>query len=168
MTKFMINNRTEAWKTDVNLLTWSCKMIFWRPCKVIQFSWCTIMPESWYDLALFLSRFCKVHVPKILSRSFEDFRLNFWKKNLILDVTKILSWSWLCMVKILQTSICSRCMQDWIFSMFAVILTRSCQGLASVNCQDLANINFLKSHQDLVMILPRFHTQLLKTNDAGL
>ena len=111
-------------KTDVNLLTWSCKIIFWRPCKVIQFSWCTILPESCYDLALFLSRFCKVHVPKILSRSCQDFKLNFWKK-LILDATKILSRSWLCMVKILHTSICSRCMQNRIFSMFVVISTRS-------------------------------------------
>lgn len=111
-------------KTDVNLLTWSCKIIFWRPCKVIQFSWCTILPESCYDLALFLSRFCKVHVPKILSRSCQDFKLNFWKK-LILDATKILSRSWLCMVKILHTSICSRCVQNRIFSMSVVISKRS-------------------------------------------
>lgn len=111
-------------KTDVNLLTWSGKIIFWRPCKVIQFSWCTILPESCYDLALFLSRFCKVHVPKILSRSCQDFKLNFWKK-LILDATKILSRSWLCMVKILHTSICSRCVQNRIFSMSVVISKRS-------------------------------------------
>ena len=129
-------------KTDVNLLTWSCKIIFWRPCKVIQFSWCTILPESCYDLALFLSRFCKVHVPKILSRSCEDFKLNFWKK-LILDAIKILSRSWLCMVKILHTSICSRCVQNRIFSMSVVISKRSRFAKILPSVWDLADILLL-------------------------
>lgn len=129
-------------KTDVNLLTWSCKIIFWRPCKVIQFSWCTILPESCYDLALFLSRFCKVHVPKILSRSCQDFKLNFWKK-LILDATKILSRSWLCMVKILHTSICSRCVQNRIFSMSVVISKRSRFAKILPSVWDLADILLL-------------------------
>ena len=129
-------------KTDVNLLTWSCKIIFWRPCKVIQFSWCTILPESCYDLALFLSRFCKVHVPKILSRSCQDFKLNFWKK-LILDATKILSRSWLCMVKILHISICSRCVQNRIFSMSVVISKRSRFAKILSSVWDLADILLL-------------------------
>lgn len=129
-------------KTDFNLLTWSCKIIFWRPCKVIQFSWCTILPESCYDLALFLSRFCKVHVPKILSRSCQDFKLNFWKK-LILDATKILSRSWLCMVKILHTSICSRCVQNRIFSMSVVISKRSRFAKILPSVWDLADILLL-------------------------
>ena len=30
MTKFMINNRTDAWKTDVNLLNWQCKLAYER------------------------------------------------------------------------------------------------------------------------------------------
>ena len=129
-------------KTDVNLLTWSCKIIFWRPCKVIQFNWCTILPESCYDLALFLSRFCKVHVPKILSRSCQDFKLNFWKK-LILDATKILSRSWLCMVKILHISICSRCVQNRIFSMSVVSSKRSRFAKILPSVWDLADILLL-------------------------
>ena len=48
MTKFMTNNRTDPWKTDVNLLNW----IYYILCVDISVikPWLKMIPVKWYDI----------------------------------------------------------------------------------------------------------------------
>lgn len=83
--------------------------------------WCDfnkILPSVWDLAKVLLLSIAKIlqtsifqRAVKILSWSCQDFILNFWKQ-LMQDSSKILSRFCLCLVKILQTSTCSRLWQD--------------------------------------------------------
>ena len=112
-----------SWLDLVSILTKCCKQSMFL---IMQCSWSFNLVDVQFcqTLSMILLFSCQ-DFTKILPgfymylRSFQGLaKISCWtfEKKLILDATKILFRSWLCIVKILHKSICSRCMQDRIFS----------------------------------------------------